>query len=162
MGVFYPSLKIVGKTMHLRSGTTDESYTEIITILPANAYIVGIYGRVKTAFVGLTNPKVSVGVSGDTSRYMVAQPINKVGELMYGKLVKSTGGINKSSVSLPDKYKRDLPHTKNFCEGMPHAMISPSNVTIIATFTSDSTNFSNVSAGEVEVIVLYINPEALP
>lgn len=157
INIFYPQIKTVGIKIRLRVATTETSYTTNITILPPHAYVVDIYGRVTTAFVGLTNPKVSVGVAGDTSRYMVAQPINVVNELMTGKLVKSAGGIRKDAKSLPDKYKRDLPHTKGFCEGMERAKIASDYLPIIATFTSDSTTFAGVTAGEVEFVVVYVD-----
>ena len=156
--IFSPKIKVEGITIKPRVASTDTSYTVNITILPPNAYVIGLYGRVKTAFAGLSNPKVCVGVAGDTSRYMVAQPINVVNELMTGKLVKSSGGIRKDSVVLPDKYKKDLPHTKGFCEGMEREKISSDLKTIIATFTSDSTTFAGLTAGEVEFIIVYVDP----
>lgn len=159
MSVFFPTIKIAGKTMRIRTGTTEESYTENVVILPPNVYIIGVYGRVKTAFAGMTNPKVSVGVAGDTSRYMVAQPIDKVNELMSGKMVKnSTYGIRKDATFLPDKYKKDLIRTKNFCEGMERAKIYPSNIPIIATFTCSDSTLGGATAGEVEFIVIYVDP----
>ena len=155
-GIFNVSLKVAAKS--IAPGTTGaSSYTENVAILPANAYKLAFFGRVKTAFTGLTNPKVSLGVAGDTSRYMVAQPIDKINELLAGKLVKSDSGIRKNSILYPDKYKRDLPHTKGFCEGMQKEMIASSAQPIIATFTSSSTTF-DPTAGEVEFVVVYVDP----
>ena len=154
-GIFEAKIRVAAKS--IAPGTTGESsYTENVAILPANAYVLAYFGRVKTAFTGLTNPKVSLGVSGDTSRYMVAQPIDAINELMAGKLVKSDSGIRKDSILYPDKYKRDLPHTKGFCEGMEKEKIVSSAKPVIATFTSSSTTF-DPTAGEVEFVIVYVD-----
>jgi hypothetical protein len=156
MGLFNAQIRIAAKSV-IPGSTGGSSYTENIFILPTNAYILAKFGRVRTAFTGLINPKVSLGVSGDTARYMVAQPLDVANEFIMGKLLKSSGGIRKTATSLPDKYKKDLPHSMGFCEVMPAEKASSSNRTIIATFTSDSTTFT-ATAGEVEFIILYVDP----
>jgi hypothetical protein len=156
MGIFNAQIKVAAKSI-IPGTTGDSSYTEIVTILPANAYIMHTFGRVKTPFTGLVNPMVSLGVTGDTARYMVAQPLTVVNEFISGKLLKSSSGIRKTATYLPDKYKKDLPHSMGFCEAMPKEKISPSAKSIIATFTSSSTAFT-ATAGEVEFIVVYVDP----
>jgi hypothetical protein len=94
-GIFNATVKTLAKSI-APGASSDSSYTEIIGYLPANAYVVERFGRVVTAFAGLTKPKVSLGVSDDTTRYMVAQPIDAVNEFVMGKLVKSSSGINRT------------------------------------------------------------------
>lgn len=157
-GIFKAEIRVAAKT--IVPGTSgEENYTENVAILPANTYVIAKFGRVKTAFTGLTKPKVSLGVTGDVARYMVAQPIDNIYEFVMGKLLKNSAGINKSSAFLPNKYKKDLPHSMGFCEAMPKEMIKSSSLPIIATFTSSSTLF-NPSAGEVEFVIVYVDTNA--
>lgn len=160
MGLFEAKLRVAGKTISPGADSSATSYTENVFILPANAYVVAMFGRVKTAFTGLTKPKVSLGVSGDTSRYMVAQPIDIINSFVMGKLVKSSSGIRKTSTFLPDKYKRDLPHSMGFCEAMKTERAATSAQPIIATFTSSSSNFGSLTAGEVEFVIVYVDPNS--
>jgi len=154
-GIFDAKIRVAAKS--IAPGTCGESsYTENVAILPANAYVIKMFGRVKTAFAGVTKPTVSLGVTGDTSRYMVAQPIGTANELIVGKLLKSSSGINKSSTLLPDKYKKDLPHSMGFCEAMEKEKVSSTALPVIATFTSSSATF-DPSAGEVEFVIVYVD-----
>lgn len=155
MGFINAKVRVLAKSI-IPGSTGDATYTEIVGLIPKNAYVIQRFGRVKTAFTGVTKPKVSLGVTGDTTRYMVAQPIDTVAEFVMGKLLKSSGGIRKTATSLPDKYKKDLPHSMGFCEAMPKEQISSSSKPIIATFTSDSTTFT-ATAGEVEFVIVYVD-----
>lgn len=155
MGVINANIKTLAKTI-IPGSCGSASYTEIVGILPANTYVIKRFGRVKTAFTGVTKPKVSLGVSGDVARYMVAQPIDKTGEFIIGKLLKSSAGIDKTKKTLPDKYKKDLPHSMGFCEAMDKEMTPASALPILATFTSSSTLF-NATAGEVEFVIVYVD-----
>lgn len=140
MGIFSPNLRVAGKT--IAPGTNSaSSYTENVVILPANAYVISFFGRVKTAFTGLTKPKVSLGVTGDTDKYMVAQPIDAINELLAGVPPAS----NKATLGV-----------KPYCASMPKEKISTTGRTVIATFTSDSTLFSP-TVGEVEFVVVYVD-----
>jgi hypothetical protein len=100
------------------------------------------FGRVKTAFAGITKPKVSLGVTGDVDRYMVAQPIDAVNEFVMGPPPSSNDAL--------------LGH-KHFCVKLDKEKAASTATPIIATFTSDSATF-DPTAGEVEFIVVYIDP----
>jgi hypothetical protein len=142
MGLFKPKIVTYGKTI-APGASTDSSYTENVVILPANAYVLAKFGRVKTAFTGLTKPKVCLGVSGDTDKYMIAQPVDAINEFIMGPPARTNDAI----LGL-----------KDFCVKMDKEKIAISNRTIIATFTSSSTDFSGLTAGEVEFIVVYVDP----
>lgn len=156
MGLFNATIKVGAKTI-APGASSDSSYTENVFILPANAYVIAMFGRVRTAFAGLTKPKVSLGVTGDTTRYCVAQPIDAVNEIMIGKIAKSSSGINRSPVEVPDRWKKDWAPSPGFCERMPKEKIQATATPIIATFTSSSTDFSGLTAGEVEFVIVYVD-----
>ena len=141
MGIFSANIRAAGKTMS--PGTHGEAtYTENVAILPANAYIMWCFGRVKTAFAGVTAPQVSLGVSGDTERYMVSQPISAVNELIAG----SPPTDNKATLGV-----------KRFCAAMDKERITGDAQPIIATFSTSSTDFSGLTAGEVEFVIIYVD-----
>lgn len=140
-GIFDAKLRVAAKT--ISPGTSgDATYTENVAILPANAYVVAMFGRVKTAFVGLTAPKVSLGVSGDVDRYMVAQPIGAVNEL----ITNNSGALGGSAVF----------GAKGFCAAMNKELVSTTAKPVIATFTSSSATFDPTS-GEVEFVIVYVD-----
>jgi hypothetical protein len=141
MGIINAQIRIAGKT--IAPGTSGEAtYTENVCILPANAYILAKFGRIKTAFAGITKPKVALGVTGDTDRYMVAQPIDAVNEFVMGPPPSSNDSL--------------LGH-KHFCVKLNKEKAASTATPIIATFTSDSATF-DPTAGEVEFIIVYIDP----
>ncbi len=140
MGYLNGRVRVLAKTIAPGSDNTT-SYTEVIGLLPKNAYIVGTFGRVVTAFAGVANAKVSLGVSGDTDRYMVAQPINAVNEL-----ISNSSGTTGGSAILG---------LKGFCVGMNKEKIDPAAKQIIATFSA--TDFSTLTAGEVEFAIVFVD-----
>jgi hypothetical protein len=141
MGIFNAQIKVAAKSIS-PGADSESSYTEIVAFLPANAYIMATFGRVKTAFAGLTAPLVSLGIEGDTNRYMVAQPIDAVNELIGGMATGVSAVLG----------------LKGFCAGMNKEKIVSSAQPIIATFTSSSTDFSGLTAGEVEFLIVYVDP----
>jgi hypothetical protein len=140
-GIFEAKLRVAAKTV--APGTTGESsYTENVCILPANAYILSIFGRVKTAFAGLTSPEVALGVSGDTDLYMSPQSLDVVNELVS---VMATGA------------GKAVTGVRGYCAGLNKPRIHSTATPIIATFSSSSDTF-DPSAGEVEFVVVYVDP----
>jgi hypothetical protein len=139
MGYINGRVKVLAKT--IVPGTTGEAtYTEIVGLIPKNSYVLREFGRVITAFTGLTKPLVSLGVTGDTDRYMVAQPIDAINEFIFGAPAKSNSAITG---------------VKDFCAKMDKNKITSSAQPIIATFTSSSTTF-DPTAGEVEFVIVYV------
>jgi hypothetical protein len=141
-GIFEAKVRVAAKSI-APGASSDSSYTENVAILPANAYIMGMFGRVKTAFAGLTKPLVSLGVSGDTDRYMKAQPIDAVNELVWG----AAPADNKALLGL-----------KKYCVASDKERAATSGQTVIATFTSSSSDFSGLTAGEVEFLIVFVDP----
>jgi hypothetical protein len=141
-GIFEAKIRVAAKS--IVPGTSgEESYTENVAIPPANAYMIGYYGRVKTPFVGVTNPQVSLGVTGDVDRYMPKQPISVANDL-----ISTSGGAIKPITGM-----------KGFCAGMEKERIKSTATPIIATFTSSSTLF-DPTAGEVEFVIVYVDTNA--
>ncbi len=141
MGIFNASIRVAAKTI-APGASSDADYTENVVILPANAYVLAFFGRVKTAFVGLTKPLVCLGVTGDTDRYMRAQPVDAVNEFIIGASPKASDPI----LGVP-----------KWCVKMDKEMAASAAKPIIATFTSSSTDFSGKTAGEVEFVVVYVD-----
>jgi hypothetical protein len=139
MGQFTPKLRADGYTVSVPASTATSSTVSVLT-WPENAYVIGIYGRVKTAFAGVTGPYVSLGVTGDTERYMPNQSINVVGELMSGTKIaaKATG-------------------VRNFCARMDKETGKGSARDIIATFGLGSGTFAALTAGELEFVIVYVD-----
>jgi len=76
-------VKVADKTVKYtlcNDGSTSKAVN--IFALPPNRYPIGYYARVKTAFAGTTGLTVEVGTSGDTTRLIRKQPINRVGDLI--------------------------------------------------------------------------------
>lgn len=143
MGIINAHLRVAAKSI-APGASSDSSYTESVVILPENSYLLATFGRVKTAFTGLTKPKVSLGVSGDTDRYMVAQPVDATNEL----IANAKGAVGSNPVL----------GVKSFCAGMNKEKVVSSTKSVIATFSSSSTDFSGLTAGEVEFVVVYVDP----
>lgn len=97
-------------------------------------YIIDIHVRVKTAFAGVTRPEVKVGYPDDLDRFFKLQPINRTGDLISGPHYESDNICKKQS---PD-------HTKTETQKQ-----------VIATFSSNSGNFSSLTAGSIEFVVIY-------
>jgi len=140
-GIFDAHIRVAAKSI-APGASADSSYTENVVILPANAYVLAYFGRVKTAFAGLTKPLVSLGVSGDTDRYMRAQPVDAVNEFVFWATPKAHDPILGVS---------------KWCVKMDKEKIAISAQPVIATFTSSSTDFSGKTAGEVEFVVVYVD-----
>jgi hypothetical protein len=139
MGYINGRVRVLAKTIAPGSDNTT-SYTEVIGLLPQNAYLIGTYGRVKTAFTGVSNAKVALGVAGDTNRYMVAQPIDAINELIS----TSTGSVGSNPIL----------GVKGYCAGMNKEKIASAKP-IIATFTA--TTFATLTAGEVEFAIVFVD-----
>ena len=138
-GIFEAKIRVAAKS--IVPGTSGESsYTENVCILPANSYILAVFGRVKTAFTGLTKPEVALGVTGDTDLFMSPQSLDKTNELLSGMAT----GVNA------------VTGLKGYCAAMNKAMVYSSAKPIIATFTSGSDTF-DPTAGEVEFVVVYVD-----
>jgi hypothetical protein len=95
--------------------------------------VLNVAGRVKTAFAGVTAPKVEVGYSSDTDIFCASTPISITGDLIRGSFYE----VNRCARSY-DFVKTEAGRQ------------------IIGTFSSSSGNFSSLSAGEVEFVVVYI------
>ena len=106
----------------------------VFTTTP-NIYILALFARVKTAFAGVTLPEVSLGIAGDTGKYIPKQPINAETDLVVGKMPQAG----------PD-----------YCAKMLSYQKTPENIPIIATFSSASGNLSSLSAGEIEFVCVYV------
>lgn len=139
MGVTNPKVRVDGCTVTVRASTATSETVTVLT-LPANAYLVGAYGRVVTAFAGATGPYVSLGVTGDTARYMPKQNIDTVKELLSG------------TTTTPK-----VQGNRDFCARMSSEQIKGSERNIIATFGLGSGTFAALTAGEVEFVIMYID-----
>jgi hypothetical protein len=137
--LFTPVLKAKGVRIQLEP--SGSSHTAPVFHLPANAYPVGFYGRVVTAFAGLTHPTVELGILGDTELYIQKHPINKVSELIPGHDTSGGGAQAKAG----------------YCARLEHEMISTSAKDIIATFRVGSGSLTTLTAGEVEFVMVYID-----
>lgn len=112
---------------------TSTTHTHPLFEIPAKAYVIDVFARVKTAVVGITTPTVKVGTSTQTDLYVIEQPINVTGDLMSSR---SRGRIPWCSV--PKGYQN-----------------AEAKIQIIATYTSGSEAWSSMSAGEIEFICIY-------
>lgn len=111
----------------------DTSQTVALFEIPFDAYVLNVMGRVKTAFAGVTSPKVSVGYSSDTDLFCASTPINTVGDLHRGSFYET-----------------------NRCARPYDFVKTEAGRQVIATFSSSADNFSSLSAGEVEFVVVYL------
>lgn len=110
------------------------SHTRPVFSLSGAEYLFKIMARVTTAFAGVTYPEVRIGYADDLERFVPRQAINRVGDLVSG------------AGSWSDAYcqKQHIDHVKTEVQK-----------TIIATFSSTAGNFSSLSAGTLEVVLLY-------
>jgi hypothetical protein len=112
--------------------TEDTEHTAYVFERPPHAYPLFMAARVKTAFAGVTVPQVSVGISGDTDKYIKQQHIDQAGDLL---------GMTQGTYC--DAFKIGYMKTPSDSE------------TIIATFSSSTGNWSDLSAGEIEFLLVY-------
>ncbi len=106
------------------------SQTVYLFRIPTNAYILHCCGRVKTVFAGVTKPTISVGTSTGTSDFMPSQRIDKANALLLGQ--------------------------REFCKVMHFDYQVGTERSIIGTFSSSSGNFVDLSAGELEIVMVYV------
>ena len=98
-------------------------------------YLMRVFGRVVTAFSGITGPvTIEVGFDIKTDAIIAANDLSRVGELIGSGQVGSKG----------------------FCERREIFYDPPSP---IVTFTSSSGNLEDLTAGRVELIVLHLMPK---
>ena len=97
----------------------------------SNTYVIGVYGRVVTAFVGVTRPEVKVGYGTEDDVLIPLQHLSSIHQLKPGKAASGSG----------------------FCSGM----VSPTGrgQGILLTIQSAATNLSSLSAGELEIVIVY-------
>ena len=99
-------------------------------------YISGMYGRIKTAFSGMDGQLLMrIGTSDDDSCIMSDRDLGQTGELWI----------------------HFLPHNW-FCKIGDRDCLYDSEAPII-TFTSDDGNLEDLTAGEVELVVVHIVPD---
>jgi hypothetical protein len=101
----------------------------LFEILPGD-YIVSVLGRVKTAVAGVTLPEVRVGFDAGGGTVIKKQPVNKAGDLLSGGTASD----------------------RSFCQKIAGGGGSGSARTLYAYFTSTATNFSSLTAGEIEFV----------
>jgi len=95
----------------------------------SNIRILGLFARVNTAFVGVTTPQISVGFTGSTTMLMPLNHLVTAGELKVG-------------------------YNQMFCSGMSSPSVG--SLGVIATVQSAATNLTSLTAGEVEIILVYV------
>lgn len=104
--------------------------TQTLSIpLPGNGYLLNIQARVRTAFAGVTGPSVAIGDTTKTDLYILDQAIGSIRALLSNSGGQCVHPELGSNVSTPD---------------------------IKVTFTSSAGNLSSLTAGKLEVIVLYV------
>ena len=146
---FKPELKLVGCRI-LGSADTDTSKTIRCFHITPTIYVVGFYGRVKTAFAGLTRPSVELGITGDTTRYIQKQRIDVAGTLLKG----TAGNIIDGSY---DGGIEGFGGAYGFCTRMDQELQATAAYNVIATLRLGSGNFSGYTAGEVELVMAFID-----
>jgi len=115
----------------------DTSQTVHLFRIPSDCIPLFIGGRVRTAIAGVTKPKVAVGITGDTARYVPSQRIDRAGDLITG-----TAGVHKQICMM---------------QGVDYVS-TETNRSVLGTFSSSSGNFSSVSAGEILFYCVYLEP----
>lgn len=120
-------------------GVADTSHVVSFPIWGSD-YVLGIYGRVKTAFAGITGPfTMKIGTSGDDDSIMVAKDLSEVVDFFIQFPVEQW-----PCLLLEPTHKKHA----NYDTTSP-----------IITFTSDSGNLEDLTAGEVELVVVHIVPD---
>lgn len=121
-------------------GVADTSH---IVNIPAwgTDYVTGIYGRVKTAFAGITGPvTMKIGTSDDDSCIMPDRDLSRTGDI-WSHLPRPLADQHWPCIfgaEFEAKYQDSPP---------------------VITFTSLSGNLEDLTAGEVEIIVVHIVPD---
>ena len=121
------NIKVADKTIKydlVNGGSTSQAV--FIFALPPNRYPIGFYGRVKTAFAGTSSLTVEVGVSGETTRIIRKQPINRAGDLIPFFCASQFTDLQAKTTAQED---------------------------IIATFRG--ADLTALSAGEIEFVAVY-------
>ena len=115
------------------SDFADEAATSKTFDLPVrgdDVYLLGVMGRVNTAFVTGTAPQVKLGFPTLDDYFIPLQRLNVVGPLKTG-------------------WRGQL-----FCEGMAHA--TAKNQRIQLTVQNTTGNLSAYTAGEFEIVLIYV------
>ncbi len=112
----------------------DTTQTIPLFEIPSTAYLLWYGGRVKTPFSGVTLPQVKVGYSSDDDQLVPLQRIDIAADLIAGPVNTEHRG---------------------FCPRQVDPVKTEAWRTISAVFSSQSGNFSSLSAGEVEFVVVY-------
>ena len=103
-----------------------------------SGYVVGIHGHVGTAFTGITGPLwVEIGDSTNTDSILPRRNLANIGDLH----TSSPWYIATSPSCVYGLTTK-------------HDMTPP-----IITFTSDSGNLEDLTAGEIEVVVVYLTED---
>jgi hypothetical protein len=146
---FTPVVKAIGVRIQGAADSDTSKTPRCFHITPA-IYPIGFFGRVITAFAGLTRPSVELGITGDTTRYMQKQRID-----VAGTLFKGTAGniIDAKRGNDTETYGGAY----GFCTRMDQELQATSAYNIIATLRLGSGSFSGYTAGEVEFVMLYID-----
>lgn len=110
----------------------------VFTTIP-NIYILDMFARVKTAFAGITTPTVKLGDEKVSDLFIHDQCIGIIGDLITKKEIAYLQPHNH-----PIKCSSKIGYQK-----------IPLNVGMVATFTSQSENWSAATAGEIEFVCVY-------
>uniref|UniRef100_A0A6M3KVK3 Uncharacterized protein n=1 Tax=viral metagenome TaxID=1070528 RepID=A0A6M3KVK3_9ZZZZ len=114
----------------------DTSCTYPLHDLAQTNYLIEIRGRVITAFAGITGPvTIKVGVPTVPDIFLKAQNLATVYPFITHNIVDS----------------------EDWCAGRSNALWNMSDA--IVTFTSDSGNLEDLTAGEVELIIVRLIPD---
>jgi len=116
-------------------GVADTSHAVNIPVWGTD-YVIGMYGRITTAFAGATTMTMKIGTTTSDDIIMKEQSLMVVGNL-FPHLI--TGRLNcPASYMFEGKYDYAAP---------------------IITFTSTGVNLSSLTAGEVELVVMHLVPD---
>jgi hypothetical protein len=103
----------------------------------SNIYLLGVFANVKTAFAGtLTVPQIKVGYPSYTDTLIPLQSIARTGQLKTG-----------------------MSH-QLFCQGMAHP--TAKNQAIRLTVQNTTGNLSAYTAGELEIVLVYVSEPVNP
>ena len=147
---FTPEIKLAGCRIKLPASGSPPA-NKCFHILPS-VYVLGFYGRVVTAFAGLNRPTIELGITGNTTKYMPKQKIDVANqELMSG---------GDASVLDSSDGSEGYGGAYGFCTRMKHALMEPASTysyDILATFRVGSGTLSGYTAGELEIVMMYID-----
>jgi len=108
----------------------DTSATRDLGYRGDNIYLLGVFAKVNTAFVTGTNPQMKLGYPGHDDFLIPLQSIAKSGRLKSGKMHQM------------------------FCEGMANPTGSAQAIRF--TIQNDSGNLEDYTAGELEIVLVYV------